>query len=506
MRSISDLFRGRDDVHGSYGLLGTKPTDRGKRTGQAATKRQPVTPELWQAHLDGVSRLGIVPVQKTGTVWWFCIDVDHYQESGLLEEIADKISVIGLPLVITKSKSGGAHLWCFLLTAMDAGKARAVAQAWAKRLGLPNEHVDIFPAQGNVLDVGNWMNMPYFGAQCHGAGEDGKQDQTLAEFEQFANERLTDPNDIKGDAKASASKPTARKPTGTAKESSSPLPPCMEHYMEDGIPEGGRNNVITHFGVVFKKAYPDDWEERLQDVNKESCDPALGRDDMKNILRSVKTRDMQYLCNKVRDAGGICDKVACKKREFGIRGAGFDAGEFPIDSITKIDGEEPMYRVKSKDEKTITVTGDELASFPKFRIAFLKRADHALPRMKDDEWSDILNDLFDRMPTLDAAPDTQMGERVWAQFKSFATRSNTDNLELALTRGLPFYENRTITFRGDDFMQLIDRSLKLEREKCWAYMEGKKCVMTDYGKEKLWQFTVPEGEELWFNPFEGEQA
>jgi hypothetical protein len=82
MRSISDLFKGRDDVHGYYGLLSTKPTERGKRTGKAATRRLPVTPELWQAHLEGRERLGIVPVLRDGTCWWFCIDVDHYQETG----------------------------------------------------------------------------------------------------------------------------------------------------------------------------------------------------------------------------------------------------------------------------------------------------------------------------------------------------------------------------------------------------------------------------------------
>lgn len=502
MRNISDLFKGRDDVHGYYGLLGNADPNRGKRTGQVATRRHPVTAELWQSHLEGVNRLGIVPVMKDATCWWFCIDVDHYQESGLLPLIAARIAKLGLPLVMTKSKSGGCHLWCFLLKPMDAMSARKVAMAWAKRLELPEGHIDFFPIQGDVLDVGNWMNMPYFGKQCHGAGEDGLQDQTLEEFLQYANERITDPDDlkhvakVKGSAKASARKPKEKKP----------LPPCIEHYLEDGIQEGGRNNVITHFGVVFKRAYPDDWMEKVQEVNAEQCDPPLPREDMTNILRSVKTREIQYLCNKVREAGGICDKVECKKREFGIKGSGIDTGDFPIDSITKIKGEKPMYKIVTDMGLTMTLDVDQVTEFVKFRKAFWAYADFMLPRMKDDEWGEILNSYAEKMESVEAAPDTQMGERVLAQFKSFAARANTDTLELALTRGLPFYENRTITFRGDDFMQIVDRSLKLEREKTWTYMRDFGCTQVAHGKETLWRYTVPEAVELWFNPYEGDQA
>lgn len=511
MRSIAELFKGRDDVHGYYGLLETKPSDRGKRTGQAATKRQPVTEELWQQHLTGKQRLGIVPVCKNSKVWWFCIDVDHYQDPTLLEKLATKISETGLPLVMTRSKSGGPHLWCFLSEQLDAAVARTIAHVWAKRLDLPEGHVDIFPAQGNVMDVGNWMNMPYFGDQCHGAGEDGKQNQTLAEFEEYANTRLTDPNDIKSDKKEAQKATSKRTKRGTGKGSQ--LPPCIDHFLEDGINEGGRNNVITHFGVVYKNAYPDDWEEKVREVNSEHCDPPLPRDDMRNITRSVKTRELGYMCDKVKEAGGICDIVACKKRTFGVgQGSAIDEDgevdleQFPLTSITKIDGEKPMMRVTSKLNVTFMLTPTELLNHMKFRDAFYTHTLIALPRMKDDEWGEMLNAFREKVNTQAAAPDTQMGERVISQFRLFAARSNTDTLELALQRGLPYYSNRTITFRGDDFMQLIDRSLKLERERCWAYMDGHGCKMVDHGKEKLWEYTVPESVELWFNPYEGEQA
>lgn len=499
MRDIPDLFRGREDCHGAYGLLNNRTTDRGKKTGQAATRRQPVTPELWAAHLAGQQRLGIVPVLKNGTCWWFCLDVDHYQDEGLLPLIAARIDELSLPLVMTRSKSGGAHLWCFLSEPMDANAAIAVALSFKKRLALPEEHVDIFPAQGKASDIGNWMNMPYFGAQCHGAGIDGLAEQTVDEFVHYANERIVHPSDIGLARKQSATRVTGGK-----------MPPCIAKFFDEGcIPEGGRNNMMTHIGVYYKKAEPDDWEEKLKEANEEYCDPELPRDEMRNVIKSLKSKDFAYFCKKV--PAEYCDREACKKCEFGIgSGSTDDENPLPIDSITKLNGEKPIYKIVAATGVTFTITLDEIFNYQKFRTAFLGAADIFLVNMKNDEWRDRLTVYLERMAHEDAAPDTQMGERVFAQFQRFAARCDTTSLSHSFESGLAFYDEpqRTIIFRGDDFMQLIDRALKLDREKTWAYMREAGCDQKDYeigGKtEKLWCFKVTG--DLWFNPHEGDQA
>lgn len=499
MRSISDLFKGRDDVHGYYGLLGTKATDRGKRTGKAATRRLPVTPELWQAHLEGRERLGIVPVLKDGTCWWFCIDVDHYQESGLLEEIAAKIEELKLPLVVTRSKSGGAHLWCFLSEPMSAARARVVAEAMRRRLDLPEEHVDIFPAQGSANDVGNWMNMPYFGEQCHGVGEDGKQDFTIAQFEAYANASMVHPSDLTIAAKKNSGK--------VSSAPKSDLPPCIDSMIEEGIPEGGRNNTLTHVGVVFKRKYPDTWEEELVSFNQEHCEPPLDRAEMRTILGSIRNKEMGYFCDKIRANGIPCDKPVCKKRDFGVGGQ--SDGGVPIESIEKIDGEEPIYRVTMYG-KTFQIDLDGLFLYQAFRKAALGATNKFIPNMKNDEWSEFIQDHLDLMAITEAAPDTQMCERVIQNFKRFAVGSTTDGLDLALTRGLPFYDEtqKHIVFRGDDFMQLIDRNLKIDRDRTWVYLREDGCIQRDYTvggkKEKLWCYEVKG--DLWFDPSEGERV
>lgn len=499
MRTLPDLFRGRDDVHGAYGILNSKPTDRGKRTGKAATRRLPVTPELWQAHLEGRERLGIVPVLKDGTCWWFCIDVDHYQETGLHEEIAAKIEELSLPLVMTRSKSGGAHLWCFLSEPMQAARARIVAAAMMKKLDLPAGHVDIFPAQASADDVGNWMNMPYFGDQCHATGVDGTGNLTLEQFEAYANASTVHPSDLD-----IAAKKNAKKASSAPK---SDLPPCIDHMIAEGVPEGGRNNTVTHVGVVFKRKYPDSWEEELQTFNSEHCEPPLDRAEMRSILASVRNKEFGYFCDKIRANGIPCDKPVCKKRDFGVGGQ--SDGGVPIDSIEKIDGEEPIYRITMFD-KTFQIDLETLFNYQLFRRSVLGACNHFLPNMKNDDWAEICQEHLDLMAITDAAPDTQMGERVLQNFKRFAAGATSEGLEVALTRGLPFYDetNKHIVFRGDDFMQLIDRNLKIDRDRTWVYLREDGCIQNTYTvtgkKEKLWCFVV--AGDLWFDPAEGERA
>ena len=485
-------------MHGYYGMLGTKPSDRGKITGKAATRRQPVTPELWTAHLEGRERLGIVPITRDSTCWWFCIDVDHYQEAGLHEDIAARIEELNLPLVMTRSKSGGAHLWCFLSEPINAADAIVVAKDFKKRLALPDGHVDIFPAQADAEDCGNWMNMPYFGDQCHATGPDGTGNLTLAEFEKLANETAVLPSDLKIVRKSAKAK--------TSKAPKSQLPPCIDHVIAEGcVPEGHRDNFLTHVAVVYKRAYPDNWEEKVAEFNQEYCDPPLDRAEVRKTVNSVRTKEFGYFCEKVSQI--FCDKAACKKRDFGIKGP--DNNDLAVDNMEKIDGEEPIYRVTMYG-KTFTIDLDTLFNYQHFRKAVLGACNKFLPNMKNDDWAEVCQGLLDLAEVNEAAPDTQMGERVVANFKRFASGATSESLDAALMRGLPFYdsERHHVIFRGDDFMQLIDRNLKIDRDKTWVYMRTGGCIQNEYTvaakKEKLWCYVV--SGDLWFDPSEGERA
>ena len=104
------IFRGLELAYGTYAVSGNK---NGKQTGKASIVRTPRTTELWEEHLSGKgSAIGIVPINEESQCVWGCIDVDEYV--GLDHKVlVEKIRRLELPLVVCRSKSGGAHIFLF---------------------------------------------------------------------------------------------------------------------------------------------------------------------------------------------------------------------------------------------------------------------------------------------------------------------------------------------------------------------------------------------------------
>ena len=51
-----------------------------KVKGKSFVKREPVTNELWQNHLEGLEpSLGIIPINDDNKCKWGCIDIDSYR-------------------------------------------------------------------------------------------------------------------------------------------------------------------------------------------------------------------------------------------------------------------------------------------------------------------------------------------------------------------------------------------------------------------------------------------
>ena len=76
---FKNIFYGLDRAHGVT-LVGESNSDGNKIKGKSFVKREPVTDELWQKHLDGADSLGIIPINDDNKCKWGCIDIDSYAE------------------------------------------------------------------------------------------------------------------------------------------------------------------------------------------------------------------------------------------------------------------------------------------------------------------------------------------------------------------------------------------------------------------------------------------
>lgn len=495
MRSFSELFVGRDDCYGSYTIpTGSSPNGE-KLAGRGRTTREPVTQELYDAHLKGGASLGIVPIRTDGTVMWFAIDVDTYDDEKLHKKLLKKIYKHNLSLVMTKSKSGGAHLWCFFTSPATAKDARDTAKIYLKKIGLPAS-TEIFPKQDRVSekDVGSWINLPYFGDTRVCVKYDPVEDRIfewdLEDFVTEANEAAVDPLDLNHTVEET-----------TTKEEKSQVPPCIEVMQERKLADGdGRDNALFHVANYLKKAFPDDWEDLLGTWNANNCEPPLPFSDVMRIAQQNERSDYGYKCNDI-PMSGICNaemKKECLTRKFGI-GSGPTGEEFKfgIDSIRKIESEVPVYWVSVDGSDPIKMDVDDLMTFPRFKRAVLSKINRVLPRVTPVQWESILQDAMEnRLEEIDAPEMTgEAGIVLYLLLDWLGQQSQEDCVEDA-KKGVPYYNDDKAYFRASDFILRVRKQYPQAKiQDIWSVLEKNDAKETTHGEGKdkytLWCYPCP---------------
>jgi hypothetical protein len=451
MKDFAALFAGRDDVHGIYRLpRNSSPDEQGKRTGKVQTVEASVTAELYQKHLDGELPIGIVPIRLDGTVSFFAIDVDSYKDADLHAELISEIDRLALPLVVTRSKSNGAHLWCFLSEPIPAVQARDVAADFRRKLGLP-EATEIFPKQDAIKsgNKGSWINLPYFGNTRTGLGDDGRTELSLEQFIEYANEHVTDPDDLKLKKKETA-KPALKRVTGKDAP-----PPCIQAMIRDGVESGMRDKSLLQAAIYYRKTGKDGWEQDVYEFNKEHVKPSMT---MGEVAQKIKQagRDYQYMC---KEFVTTCDKQACMKLDFGIgTGAGAGIGKFPeFNQLEWVDGEDGHYNVTMFGHR-FRVTGTQLMNFTLFRSAVVTHCGELLQKVKTDEWDKIIEDALVAKKVTHAPLETQTSDRVVRKWQEWVGQFGVEtDLEDALKGGHAFLQGPVIQFRISDFVRVAQR-------------------------------------------------
>lgn len=495
MKSFANLFAGRDDACGRYVLPpGAKPNEKGKITGRARTVREHVTEASYKKHLAGKERLGIIPILPgSNLVHWFALDADLYKTPNLHRDLAKKINKLMLPLVITKSKSGGAHLWCFFRDPIPAVRARDIAKDYIKKLKL-DPKTEIFPKQDviRVEDDGNWINLPYFGNAAVGVDTDGERELTLKQFLSHANDRLVTLDDLK----------IKKKELKEVEADADGAPPCIETMFEEGVEEGGRNQALAHIGVFLQRAYPDEWEDKLVEVNEKINHPPLSLEEVRVVVKSLNGKKYQYLCTQ-QPMCALCDKDTCLTRKFGV-GNGDNSnmsGVVMIEKLEKIDGDEPTYRVTIEGKQFEVPTAETLMNYRTFKQQVFKRLNKMLPHCTQKSWEAYIGSMMLEAEIVEPPSDTVMAARIINEFKDWVGRSAARSGEDVIIGGQLWYsaQEKALYFRGQDFLEMCDRKFRTSRTTVWRAMRDAGCSETQLpikgATHKVWRF--PLADESW---------
>jgi len=442
------IFAGLDIAYGTYRI--EKAKDNGKQAGKAVVVRKAPTDDLWQKHLDGVEpSLGIIPIRADNSCIWGCVDIDQYPLD--LLGLVTKIRKLELPLVVCRSKSGGAHVFLFTKEPIAASEMQRYLKSVAALLGEAGR--EIFPKQSEILvergDTGNFLNLPYFGGDeslRYGIKDDGSS-ASLEEFYELY-ERYVQDTPVKFPE-------AAPEPEHPVKDG----PPCLQALCSQGFPEGTRNNGLFSLGIYLKRVNIVSWEDKLMEYNQKYFGPPLGNAELQIIIKQLNKKDYKYKC-KDAPLNSFCNSGLCRTRKYGIGGDGPDSPQ--LGSLSKYNSEPPLWFL-DVNSKRIELDTDHFFNQAFFQKACMEKLNLLPPTLKKQDWEQLLNALLSEMVELeqiqDASEDTSISGRFADLVEEFCT-----HLQQAIDRdeilmGRPWTNEE----EGKVYMRIKDLEAHLKR-------------------------------------------
>jgi hypothetical protein len=448
-----EIKKYKNIFEGSYNAYGqTRKTEeydeRGKHKTKSVITKQPVTDQMWADHLLGSDpALGIIPINEDSKCKWACIDIDVYNLNH--KELIDKIKINKLPLVVFRSKSGGAHVFLFTKEFTPAALFRNKLKDIAAMLGYARS--EIFPKQNHINkdrgDVGSFLNLPYHNVNQtlrYAFKEDGSA-MSIDEFFNYYDQIVLTEEELV-ELKIKEDKPEDNDLLKGA-------PPCLRMLAQEGIPNGQRNNAMYNFGVYVKKRFPDNWDTKIFNYNDKYCQPPLDKKEVDILIKSITGKEYQYKC-KDEPIASFCNSKKCIKQEFGV-GDDFSPG-LEIKEIQKYTSNPPIYYV-TVGEGMVEVSGADLHEPDKFSLKCLEQINQSMLPVAKLIWRKQINKLLQESIPIEAPEVLKTDNQLKELLIEFISRANGKKKE-DIKRGIPFTENGTSYFKFKSFWNFLLRS------------------------------------------------
>lgn len=438
------IFEGLKEAHGYFKI--EKTNANGKNTGKAGILREPQTVHLWESHLSGQGNgLGIIPINEDNCCKWGCIDIDQYPLDHKI--LIEKIRFLKLPLVVCRSKSGGAHLFLFSKEWVEAKDMQKSLQHMSAALGYGES--EIFPKQVKLHldrgDVGNFLNLPYYNAEegLRYAFLDDGTSATLEEFIGLYETYVQTPEELM----------RIQVTGGGETELMADGPPCLQILCRMKISEGGRNNGLFNIGVYLRKAYPDSWESEILRYNMDYVSPPLPLSEVNVVAKQIERKDYAYKCSDA-PINAYCNKELCRTRKFGVGAAVAGA---TIANLRKYNSVPPVWFMDVNGEP-LELDTDAMMNQALFQKGCMEQLNF-MPRtvaktMWESRISTLLNEMKDNESAIiEVAQDASISGQFYDYLEEFCRhlQQAQDKEEILLRRPWTDEEESQTYFRLKDF-------------------------------------------------------
>lgn len=447
------LFAGLERAYGSYRVLGSA-AEGDKVDGHAKTIQEPLTVEVWREHLSGVRGIGVVPITDDNSCSFGAIDIDDYS----LDVQSLMTKVVGVyPLVPCRTKSGGVHLYLFTDKPVPAVLMQRKLRELAASLGYGKS--EVFPKQTQVRseegDIGNWINMPYFGGEqtTRYALDDKAGARSLEEFLDLAEALRQSQADLK-----------ALKPTIIQADTSNDLfyqsPPCLRILGAQGFPDGSRNMGLFALGVYCRLRYPDSWKERLDEYNRKFLDPALTSQEVLATIKSLEKKEYSYRCTEA-PINAYCNRGECLKQKYGVNTAKGQI-DLLLESLTKLDTDPPTWFLSINGQR-VQLETEDLQNQLRFQRRCMDALNVMPKNVKTDDWRDIVHGLLTDVSVVEMPPEASADGQLWELIVRFCQQYSEQTSDKdELLRGRVWHEKpaEIMHFRISDLTGYLKRNMQ----------------------------------------------
>jgi len=450
---FASIFDGLRAAFGTYEINNKQLN--GKNTGRASVKKELRKTTDWEGHLSGKgASIGIIPINEDNNVKWGCVDIDQYPlDHGAL---ITKIRQLNLPLVVCRSKSGGAHCFLFSDDWITAKLMQETLNHLAASLGYGGS--EIFPKQIKLNldrgDVGNFLNMPYYDA------EDGLRyaildDGTSATLQEFFDLHQTYVQTVEQIQALQVQETVIVTDTILTD-----APPCIQHCTAQGYPEGTRNNGLFGIGVLLRKAVPDSWDTLIQEWNIKYMGPPLALPEVATVAKQVSRKDYTYKCTDAPYVS-FCNKELCRTKKYGI---GFAQSGASMANLRKYNSNPPVWFI-DVNGVPLELDTDSLLNQSDFKRHCLNQL-NIMPQTQDKKsWESRINQLLQEMNETDGAiievsQDASVDGQFYDYLEEFCTNMQKaqDREEILLRRPYTDEEEGMTYFRLKDFESFLRKN------------------------------------------------
>jgi hypothetical protein len=492
---FSAIFDGLKQAYGTYKV--EKTQSNGKNTGKASIIKEPRTSKLWKGHLSGKgTSVGIIPINEDNCCKWGCIDVDQYPLDHKV--LIEKIRALKLPLVVCRSKSGGAHCFLFCKEWVEAKEMQKVLTHLSAALGYGGS--EIFPKQVKLHldrgDVGNFLNLPYYDAEDglrYGILDDGTS-ATLEEFFGLYEAHVQTPEEI---VKLQMTDAQVKGPLADG-------PPCLQHLTKVLISEGGRNNGLYNIGIYLRKAFPDSWETEILTYNTQFLDPPLPLPEVNVVAKQVGKKDYSYKCSDA-PINAHCNKELCQTMKFGIGAAAQNAA---VGNLRKYNSTPPVWFMDVNSEP-VELDTDGLMNQTLFQKACMEQINFMPRSVAKAQWEARISAMMREMTEnqsaiIEVSVDASVGGQFYDFLEEFCSHMQQakDREEILLRRPWTDEEGQYTYFRLKDFEGFLKKNKFFEYKshkiaQRLREVTGESCLLKIKGRVvRLWKVPAFENGDI----------